>query len=529
MTKRRTIFSRSGTASVVIALALALLTPVNASSAPRNPSLRLVGSADHLEVMRYPGDPGVGLEMGTFLAAVGGPFELRVRRQGDGYAVSQVVPRSDGTVRKVRDLPDDVVRNISRGLRRFFTLTLTQDGETVVNEQVPLCIGGYEPSRLNDDGPQMPQYPTGCYSSDLTRATVWGIDNGWAVQVPEYFFVEVPDGSYRARLAINPRYVRLFDIPAAHSKTSLRLKVSTMEDEVPCEYPPEEPPKEPGPGEPEPGDSDPPQTKLGEEPCPEPPFEPVEYRSLDEIGTQTRPSALKRADVDPAADGLPDLAALPSTYIEAVVDERGHDVLMFGATVWNKGPGPLVVEGFRRRGDDLMDAYQYLYDDGEVVRKLDAGTLEYDNRDGHDHWHFTDFARYRLLDASRDVAVRSRKEAFCLAPTDAIDLTLRNANWSPGETGLQSACGGPSSIWIREILDVGWGDTYQQSVPGQSFNISDLPNGVYYVEVQTNPQNNLREVTRANNTAYTKIRLRGAAGNRRVICDTCTNGIIFGN
>ena len=95
-------------------------------------------------------------------------------------------------------------------------------------------------------------------------------------------------------------------------------------------------------------------------------------------------------------------------------------------------------------------------------------------------------------------------------------MTLPTATWQPGSTGLATACGGAESIWIREILDVGWGDTYHQSLPGQSFDISDLDNGVYFVEVTTNPVNNLRERTRANNVAYTRIRIGGSPGRRTV-------------
>lgn len=498
-------------AAMVIAVGTALLSPVPVGSAPRLPSVRLIGSGDEVTAVRYPGEPGVGLDLGTYLAAVGGPFEVRVRRNGGGYDAAQVVPRRDGSVREVRALPDTAIRQVSRGLRRFFTLILSRNGEIVASRQVPLCIGGYEPARIDDTGPQLPTYPSSCYASDLTRATVWGIDRGWAVRTPEYLYVRVPDGTYRAHLSINPRYVRLFDIPEAQSKTTLRVTVETMDDEYPCEPEP--------PGDPEEPLTDEPVVEPEQEPC-YPAEEPAFRRqSLEERAAAAGVGRMPA--VDPSASGLPDLVALPSRYIEVVSDERGRDVIVFGATVWNRGPGPLVVEGFRRRGEGVMDAYQYLYADGRQVAKLDAGTMEFDARDGHDHWHFTDFARYRLLDEDRTSVVRSRKEAFCLAPTDAIDLTLRNANWSPGSTGLHSACGGPGAIWIREILDVGWGDTYHQSVPGQSFEITDLPNGVYFVEVATNPKNNLRERTSANNVAHTRIRIGGTPGARTIRCGAC--------
>jgi hypothetical protein len=91
--------------------------------------------------------------------------------------------------------------------------------------------------------------------------------------------------------------------------------------------------------------------------------------------------------------------------------------------------------------------------------------MEWDSRDGHRHWHFTDFARYRLLNADKSAVVRSSKEAFCLANTDVIDYTVRGANWRPENTDLRTACGELSSLAVREVLDVGSGDTYFQTCP----------------------------------------------------------------
>ena len=135
---------------------------------------------------------------------------------------------------------------------------------------------------------------------------------------------------------------------------------------------------------------------------------------------------------------------------------------------------------------------------------------------GHDHWHFTDFARYRLLDSTKRVVVRSHKEAFCLANTDAIDYTVPGANWNPDGTDLHTACGSARSLSVREVLDVGSGDTYFQDLPGQSFNITSLPNGVYYIEVSANPAGRLHEPDLTNNVSYRRVRLGGRTGHRRV-------------
>ena len=184
-----------------------------------------------------------------------------------------------------------------------------------------------------------------------------------------------------------------------------------------------------------------------------------------------RARARRATPAPPPGTPLPDLRSLPSTGIRV---QRGH-FLAFGATVWNGGPSTLVVDGFRRADEDVMDSYQYFYDtEGDPAGHEQVGTMVWDARDGHTHWHFKDFARYRLLDADKEAIVRSKKEAFCLAATDAVDYTVPGANWEPWNTDLQTACGGYGSLAVREVLDVGSGDTYTQYRPGQSFNLDGL-------------------------------------------------------
>jgi len=50
-----------------------------------------------------------------------------------------------------------------------------------------------------------------------------------------------------------------------------------------------------------------------------------------------------------------------------------------------------------------------------------------------------------------------------------------------------------TALWVREMLPVGWGDTYFNSVAGQSFDITGVPNGTYYIEVIANPLHVLHE------------------------------------
>jgi len=184
--------------------------------------------------------------------------------------------------------------------------------------------------------------------------------------------------------------------------------------------------------------------------------------------------------------------------------------------VWNGGNSPLVVDGFRVEGQDYMDAYQYFFDaDGNQTGYQAVGQLHY-HAGNHNHWHFEDFARYQLLNADLSLAVKSRKQSFCLANTDAVDYTVDGADWHPESTDLSTACGGPGALSIREVLSSGSGDSYFQYRYGQAFKLDGLPNGIYYISVEANPLGNLIESDTTNNNSLRKVRLGGTPEKRWV-------------
>ena len=199
------------------------------------------------------------------------------------------------------------------------------------------------------------------------------------------------------------------------------------------------------------------------------------FRPATRRAPTPRPAAQEpsTAAAGAVAGTKPDLRSLPAFGMN--ISGNGN-YLRFFATVWNGGDSPLVVDGFRRADEDVMDAYQYFFDgDGQQTGYQKVGAMHWDARSTHQHWHFEDFARYALLDASKVEAVRSKKEAFCLAPTDAVDLTVPNAAWNVENSDLATACGDNSALSIREVLASGWGDTYAQFRAGQSFDLRGPP------------------------------------------------------
>ena len=164
-----------------------------------------------------------------------------------------------------------------------------------------------------------------------------------------------------------------------------------------------------------------------------------------------------------------------------------------------------------------MDAFQLFLRGEDDVVAAGVGSLEYDFRDRHDHWHFRDFARYSLVRADGRPAAVSPKEAWCLAPTDDIDQLVPNAEIRPGDSSLSSACGDASAAQVREVLEVGAGDTYGNGTPGQAIDITRLRNGVYFLKIEANPAGALRETSATNNVSLRRIVLGGRPGRRTVL------------
>jgi hypothetical protein len=438
------------------------------------PSLELKAGTHSVTVDKYPGEP-VYLDLGVFIAAVGGPFELWVTRPdyAQPVQVARKVVNPNGSTELV-PLPADLLDEWD-GLDDFLRVDFYQEGELVKSKSLTFCPNSYDRQRMSDDGPIRPTYPDGCYGSPFTKGLVWGIDEAWAVNASASdSSLRLKKGLYDVSVSVEDRYVDLFGF---RGPTSVELDLEVR-----------------------------PYETSGCQECPRPPK--GEDRDA-RVGAAVPPVS----DPDPAT--LPDLVALPAWSISARNGKK-RESISFSATVWTGGAQSMIVEGFRRENQELMDAYQYFYEDGSPVGRARVGEMEFDRRDGHNHWHFLQFARYSLLDETKTEVLRSKKEAFCLAPTDTIDLTLPGASWTQDLGGLSTACGSAGSLWVREVLPLGYGDTYGQFLPGQAFNITDLPNGTYYIEVAANPLDVLYEQSKDNNVELREIVIRGKAGHRRV-------------
>jgi hypothetical protein len=489
MRARSTPLTRSRTTRAAVALTLvgvpavlagASLTP--AYAVPDTvPGVKLYASSAEKSVTRPRGQAAYA-QLPVWVTPNGhGDFDLRVERADyeSPLTVRQVVHADDGTTSSY-DVPG-VATQGWRGLRNFATTTITSPtGEVTTMTQRPFCPDNWELQRLEPESVDNPSYPEWCGGQPFTLGAVWGIDAGWGVPA-EVRGVRLvgPRGDYTVTTTISPRYQQIFAISPQDATATVTYHVSN------------------GPAEP---------SCRG---C------RTAARHADAAPAEAAPRPHVREMVPGPGDPLPDLQALPSFSIS--VDHRGgHDFLAFASTVWIGGTSRMDIEGFRQRNTDTMTAYQYFYDGDEVVGRADVGELDFDTRRNHHHWHLQQFARYRLLNADQSSARLSKKQSFCLAPTDPVNLALDGAAWRQTSEDLGSACGGEEAVWIRETLPLGWGDTYYQNRGGQDFNITTVPNGTYYVSVEANPTGDLFETRYDNNTALRKVILKGKPGHRKV-------------
>ncbi|WP_416971361.1 lysyl oxidase family protein [Streptomyces sp. 4F14] len=526
----------AGAALAVVAGVAATAPGAGAAPAakPGQPQLKLVAASKSVVLDKYEGESGVYLDLGTYLTVDNAPLEFKVTRKSykDPVVAQQVL--RDGKKVTTKNLPAGLVKDF-KGLPDFVEVSVKDAAGKVVTSSKGTFCPNNASGRLRPDAPATSHYPQSCPTNPFTLGSIWGVEQGWAANTSAVDYdrpVNLAAGEYTAQVSVAKKYRDLFAIP--NETASVKVTVREIKGEGGVGL------RSQHSGHAATGTTEGANHHYGprgaDAPTPPALSHALEARGQAHHlgdgkghtdGSRIAP-ALKANAAKPTGKAgapanvpKPDLRSLPAWDISITDGEDGDvpgkDYLAFSANVWNAGPAPLVVDGFRKPGAELMDSYQYFYDaNGKQVGYTPAGTMEWDPRIGHEHWHFTDFASYRLLSEDRTKEVRSGKEAFCLANTDAVDYTVKNANWHPFNTDLSTACGQQNSISVREVLDVGSGDTYTQYRPGQSFDITDLPNGTYYIEVMANPAHRLQETNLKNNVSLRKVTLGGKEGARTV-------------
>jgi hypothetical protein len=220
---------------------------------------------------------------------------------------------------------------------------------------------------------------------------------------------------------------------------------------------------------------------------------------------------------------LPDVVIRPITEIR-IQKRVGVKLLRFATFIGNGGAGVVELKPDSPAtsadndcdddGDPLNDrkAFQRVFRDadgnGSFTRGVDtvfdarfAGCSVF--HPAHDHWHFEEFARYRLVKPkTQAVVAASEKVSFCVRDSTRFDATLPGSPPWPGHYGncTQDSVTG---------LSIGWADYYGSDLPGQELDVRGLPDGRYCLRNEADPGDRIEESDEANNGRSTLLRIRG--------------------
>jgi hypothetical protein len=199
---------------------------------------------------------------------------------------------------------------------------------------------------------------------------------------------------------------------------------------------------------------------------------------------------------------LPDIAPAPPQDPQ-IRHEDGRWVIRFSTTLINIGDGDFVLRATRatRGGWEVDQDVQYSKSGAKVYRT--PAQLVWGG-DGHNHWHVERIAVGRLAPFGADGqppkpgrGLADAKVGFCYYDHFRY---LDDAAQNPGYSRL--ACGKQDSVTIGMGLSYGWLDRYDFRLPGQSMDITDLPDGRYRLWLDVDEKHWFREKRRDNNVTW---------------------------
>ena len=208
----------------------------------------------------------------------------------------------------------------------------------------------------------------------------------------------------------------------------------------------------------------------------------------------------------------PNLVPFPASELSIVTGPK----LVFAATSWNNGTGPLELRGGEVTPEGRQKVYQRIYySDGGFYDRL-AGTFE--DHPTHNHFHFEGYALYTLnpVNAPGASQRQSAKTSFCVMDTTKVNASLPGAP----QQAVYVTCN-PDI----QGMSVGWGDRYGPTLAGQSIDLTGNPDGDYDLTIEVDPLRQLVEANDVDNTSC--VRLRIGVSNRTVqVLGACTNTLV---
>jgi len=201
---------------------------------------------------------------------------------------------------------------------------------------------------------------------------------------------------------------------------------------------------------------------------------------------------------------LPELQAIVPTHLQ-MQNQQQKDILRFTNGIANLGPGHLQMAPIfpENPDDDVLAIQQILDADGNIVFEELVSSFAFHN--AHNHWHIVDVVEFSVHSDSPDgpIVGNSEKVTFCIE-----DVFKMGDNANTAER-IYWDC----TVSLQGV-QAGWADQYHQSTEGNQVDMTNAPEGTYFLVHHVNPDGNFIELDDTNNIAWTEFELtRHTTGN----------------
>ncbi len=225
---------------------------------------------------------------------------------------------------------------------------------------------------------------------------------------------------------------------------------------------------------------------------------------------------------------LPDIVPAPPTDVR-ISKKEGKWLLSFSSILVNIGDGDFVLRATRE--DEAWTVVQditYSTSGGEVVPV--SASLVWGG-DGHEHWHVKRVAVNRLVpldDEGQPAADENgwpdAKVGFCF-----YDYSRQLATGPVEAAYSRRSCGDENDTAVGMGLSLGWGDTYSIELPGQSIDVTRIPDGSYRLWTRADRNGWFREARLDNNVTWVNVRLSTSRKGVRAVRITSLGPVIRPN
>ncbi|RIQ13679.1 hypothetical protein DY240_25515 [Jiangella rhizosphaerae] len=244
---------------------------------------------------------------------------------------------------------------------------------------------------------------------------------------------------------------------------------------------------------------------------------PLLVTGCQDDGSDDTATARPRPTGSPVgAPVLPDLVPEPPVDVHTKDNGDGWQI-EFSSVLVNVGEGEFLLFADRPTADDPWVATQGIAHDGGGVEVVPSGAEVEWGGDGHDHWHVRRVVTYRLVPIddsgtpAPDGGRTDTKVGFCI-----YDFGRELDGVGPDDAVFgREGCQPEDALSLTMGLSPGWGDTYEWNLPGQSIDVTDLPDGPYRLWTEADEGGHFAEVTTDNNTTWVDVELTTAGGGAR--------------